>query len=265
MDNKKKKLLEKVRLFVLDMDGTFYLGNRIFPWSLEFLNRIEQSGREYIFFTNNSSRTSDDYIIKLEKMNCYIEEKQILTSGDVTIKYLQMHYPEQKVYLVGTPTVTESFRNAGIHLTEEMPDIVVVSFDITLTYEKLVKACHYIRNGALFMATHLDNNAPTEEGFIPDCGSFCAAITQSTGIKPKYLGKPFKETVEMITAVTGYRPEEMAFVGDRLYTDVATGVNNGATGILVLSGEAALEDIEHSDVKPDAVYTNIGEIGKDLV
>lgn len=113
-----------------------------------------------------------------------------MTSGDVTIRYLQTHYPDKTVYLVGTPPLVESFQEAGIHLVNEKPDIVVIGFDTTLTYEKLSNACTFIREGALFLATHLDINCPTETGFIPDCGSFCAAISLSTGKQPKYLGKP---------------------------------------------------------------------------
>ena len=131
-------------------------------------------------------------------MNCFIDSSQIMTSGDVMIEYLKHSHPGKTVYLLGTPVLRESFEKAGIHLTEEQPDLVVVGFDTTLTYHKLERACHYIRSGAEFLATHLDINCPTEDGFIPDCGSFCAAITLSTGKKPKYVGKPYPETVEMI-------------------------------------------------------------------
>ena len=190
--------LEKIKLFVLDMDGTFYLDDQMIEGSLDFLEAVKESGRDYIFFTNNSSKSPSIYIKRLAGMNCFIERKQIMTSGDVTIKYLQTNYPDKTVYLVGTPALEETFIEAGINLTKDMPDIVVVGFDMTLTYEKLERACTYIRNGALFLATHLDINCPTKDGFIPDCGAFCAAITLSTGVEPRYLGKPFKETVHRI-------------------------------------------------------------------
>ena len=139
---------------------------------------------------------------------------------------------------------------------------MVIGFDKTLTYEKLTNACTYIRNGALFLATHLDINCPVKGGFIPDCGMMCAAITLSTGVEPRFVGKPFKETVDMVVDKTGVSKDKITFVGDRLYTDVATGVKNGAKGVLVLTGEAGLRDIPESDVKPDAVYEGIGEMGK---
>jgi HAD superfamily hydrolase (TIGR01457 family) len=261
----KLELLKNIKLFVLDMDGTFYLGNQILPGAADFLKTVRQTGRDYLFFTNNSSRSPGDYIRKLENMGCPITKDQIMTSGDVTIRYLQTHYAGKTVYLVGTPPLVENFQKAGILLTQQQPDIVVVAFDTTLTYEKLSNACTYIRNGALFLATHLDINCPTETGFIPDCGSFCAAIRLSTGREPKYLGKPFAETVEMILNKTGCARSQIAFVGDRIYTDVATGVRNGAKGILVMTGETRPGDLAKSEVIPDGVYRSLGEIGQCLL
>ena len=256
----KRQLLKEVRLFVLDMDGTFYLGEKILEGSLEFLERVKATGREFLFFTNNSSKSPQLYIDKLEHMNCRITRRQILTSGDVTIAYLKAHEPDKTVYLVGTPALEQSFREEGIALVEESPDIVVVGFDTTLTYHKLERACTFIREGAMFLATHRDINCPTEDGFIPDCGAMCSLIACSTGRQPYYLGKPGGETLDMVLEKTGCRKEEVAFVGDRLYTDVATGVNNGAKGILVLSGETKREDLESSDIQPDGVFQSLKEM-----
>ncbi len=261
----KTKLLEKIRLFVLDMDGTFYLGDQILPGAADFLKAAKEMGRDVLFFTNNSSRSPKDYIQKLGRMGCPITRDKIMTSGDVTIRYLQSQYPGKKVFLLGTPSLRECFEEAKIPLTEENPDLVVVGFDTTLTYEKLTLACNFIRNGATFLATHLDINCPTETGFIPDCGSICAAISLSTGKQPRYLGKPFAETAEMVLDKTGYAKDEIAFVGDRIYTDVATGVKNGAAGILVLTGETKASDIPQAEVQPTAVFDSLGEMGKLLL
>lgn len=258
----REKLLKETELFVLDMDGTFYLDTQILDGSLEFLKQVERLGKRYVFFTNNSSKSPKTYIDKLAKMDCHIRRNQIITSGDVMIEYLKEYYPEKTVYLLGTPDLEENFRENGIALTKEMPDVVVAGFDMTLTYEKLERACTYIRNGAVFLATHLDINCPTRDGFIPDCGAICAAISLSTGKQPKYVGKPFKETVDMVLALTGAEREKIAFVGDRLYTDVKTGVANGAHGILVLTGETKPEDLAHSDTIPDAVFTGLKEMGE---
>ena len=255
-----KALLDKVKLFVLDMDGTFYLGDRHIDDALDFIHKVKETGRDFIFFTNNSSKNGSMYIEKLAAMDCPITKDRIMTSGDVTAAYLKSKYPGKKVYLVGTPALEAVFREEGICLTEEKPEVVVIGFDMTLTYEKLERACTYIREGAVFLATHKDINCPTETGFIPDCGAICAAITLSTGVLPRYLGKPCRETLDMVLQRTGYNKDEIAFVGDRIYTDVATGVNNGALGILVLSGETKRADIAASEVQPDGVFESLKEM-----
>lgn len=255
-----KALLDKVKLFVLDMDGTFYLGDRRIDGALDFIHKVKETGRDFIFFTNNSSKNGSMYIEKLAAMDCPITKDQIMTSGDVTAAYLKSKYPGKKVYLVGTPALEAVFREEGICLTEEKPEVVVIGFDMTLTYEKLERACTYIREGAVFLATHKDINCPTETGFIPDCGAICAAITLSTGVLPRYLGKPCRETLDMVLQRTGYNKDEIAFVGDRIYTDVATGVNNGALGILVLSGETKRADIAASEVQPDGVFESLKDM-----
>ncbi|GHU65398.1 acid sugar phosphatase [Clostridia bacterium] len=260
-ERSKEDVLRDIKLFVLDMDGTFYLGDQIIDGSLEFLEQVRKSGRKFMFFTNNSSKTPEIYVEKLSRMRCRIGPGDVMTSGDVTIRFLKTHYPEKTVYLMGTAALRDDFLRQKIRLTEDQqPDVVVVSFDMELTYKKLERVCTFIRNGAVFLATHLDINCPTETGFIPDCGAFCAAISLSTGKEPRYLGKPFADTPDMIVSATGFAKEEIAFVGDRLYTDVATGVKNGATGILVLSGETKPEDLEDSDIKPDAIFLNLGEM-----
>lgn len=257
---KNKRDINNIKLFVLDMDGTFYLGDNIIEGALDFITKIKGTGKSFIFFTNNSSKASSDYIYKLAGMNCYIDRDQILTSGDVTIEYINTYYHGARVYLLGTRELEISFEEANINLVEDKPDLVVVGFDKSLTYHKLERACTFIRQGAEFIATHLDINCPLEDGFIPDCGAICAAISLSTGVEPKYIGKPFKETIDMIVKRTGFKNKEIAFVGDRIYTDVAAGVNNGGRGILVLTGEAKLEDVDKSKVKPDLIFESLKEM-----
>lgn len=256
----KQEAFKDVKLFALDMDGTVYLGSGLIEGAMDFIHQVEETGRKFIFFTNNSSQVPSFYKGKLAKMGCFVEEDQIITSGDVTIEYLKTYYPGKPVYLMGTPLLEESFINGGIQLVQENPDVVVASFDTTLTYKKLDKICTFIANGAIFLSTHLDLVCPTADGFMPDCGSMCALITKSTGVEPKYLGKPFPETMDMVLAITGYKREEVAFVGDRLYTDVATGVNNGGKGFLVLTGEATMEDVAVSDVTPDCIFDSLQEM-----
>ncbi|MFR1832336.1 MAG: HAD-IIA family hydrolase [Lachnospiraceae bacterium] len=259
--DEKKRLLEEIDLFVLDMDGTFYMGDSVIDGALDFIQTCRKKGRQFLFFTNNSSQSPENYIKKLAKMGCCITRDQIMTSGDVAIRFLNNQYPGKSVFLMGTPPLEENMREAGILLTEEKAEIVMAAFDKTLTYDKLEKGCTMIREGALFLATHPDINCPTDTGFIPDCGAICAAMTLSTGVKPRYLGKPYKETADMIADKTNVPTARTAFVGDRLYTDVATGVNHGGKGFLVLTGETGLSDLETSETKPDGVFESLGEIG----
>ncbi|MCD8222556.1 MAG: HAD-IIA family hydrolase [Clostridiales bacterium] len=258
----RRELLKNTGLFVLDMDGTFYLESQILDGALDFLRQVERLRKKYLFFTNNSSRSAEAYMDKLAGMGARITREQIMTSGDVMIQYLKTCYPGKTVYLLGTPDLERSFREGGIPLTEDHPQIVVVGFDQTLTYDKLSRACKFIRSGAEFLATHLDINCPVKDGFIPDCGAICAAISLSTGKTPRYVGKPFAETVDMILKVTQMEKTKISFVGDRIYTDVKTGVNNGANGILVLSGETRPEDLYQSDVVPDAVFQDLREMAE---
>lgn len=254
-------MFEKIKCFILDMDGTIYLGNELFPFTKDFLKKVEDTGREYYFFTNNSSKSQQAYIEKLARLGIQIKKEQMMISSHVIIKYLKEYYDKKSNYVVGTPSLIQEFESFDMNLTEEDPDIVVLGFDTTLTYEKLSKACHYIRNGCTYFGINPDWNCPMEGGtFIPDCGSMAKLIEASTGKFPEFFGKPSKHTLDYIIKETGYQPEEIAIVGDRLYTDIAVADGSDVTSILVLSGESTREDVEKSDVKPDVVVENLVEI-----
>lgn len=257
-----ENIIDKIELFVLDMDGTFYLGDKMIEGSDLFMQKVKECGKRAVFFTNNSSKNKKMYVEKLAGMGCIVTGQDIMTSGDVTAQFLKRERPGKKVFLMGTPALHDCFADAGIPMTEaeDECDIVVLGFDMTLTYEKLERGCTFIRNGAEFIATHPDINCPTETGFIPDCGAMIAMMSLSTGVEPRVLGKPNKETADMVSEVFGVDKDKIAFVGDRLYTDVACGVKNGAHGILVLSGEGTMKDVEESEVKPDMIFERIGAI-----
>lgn len=260
LENKVEHLnrLLQTKVFVLDMDGTIYLGDKILRGAIEFITKAKQNGRKILYFTNNASKSKQSYLDKLHRLGFPAEQSDIVTSGDVTAEYLMQFHPGKSVYLVGTPQLEQVFLDYGIKLTDgSEADIVVSSFDTTLTYEKLVKACDLIRNGAIFYSTHPDYNCPMENGFIPDSGAICALITASTGKEPRYFGKPHRESAEMMARLCGVSFDEMAIVGDRLYTDIALGKNNGILSILVLSGETKIEDItdaNRGDIIIDGIY-----------
>jgi HAD superfamily hydrolase (TIGR01457 family) len=259
-----EKNLEGKNLFVLDMDGTFYLGDRLLEGSLEFIQKIGDKGMDFIFFTNNSSKNARVYVEKLARLGCLVTDDKIVTSGMVTLDYLERNCKGNdnapKVYLLGTPALVDEFERSGVVLTDETPDVMVAGFDTTVNYEKLTKACDFVRHGVPFVATHPDFNCPVEGGFIPDCGAICAFITASTGVRPKIIGKPHTETLEYLLRRLGKKKEELVFVGDRLYTDIAIGVNHGVSNVLVLTGETQSEDLAASDIQPEFVVNRLVDV-----
>ncbi len=252
--------LADIRLFLLDMDGTVYLGSRLLPGSLDFLRYLGETGRDHLFLTNNSSRNADYYAQKLTKLGWPAQPGEILTSGEATALYLGGLKPSARVYLLGTPDLETEFAAHGFVLTDENPDYVVLGFDMTLTYDKLVRACDLVRGGVPFIATHPDLNCPTETGYIPDCGAMTALITASTGVTPKVIGKPNREIIDAMFRKKPVRRDQVAMVGDRLYTDIVMGHNAGVTSVLVLSGEAKESDIPAAPVKPDHVTGGLGAL-----
>ncbi len=252
--------LADIRLFLLDMDGTVYLGSRLLPGSLDFLRYLSETGRDHLFLTNNSSRNATYYAEKLTRLGWPARPEEVLTSGEATALYLGGLKPAARIYLLGTPDLEQEFSAHGFVLTEEQPDYVVLGFDMTLTYEKLVRACDLIRAGVPFIATHPDFNCPTETGYIPDCGAMIALITASTGVKPQVIGKPNREIIDAMFRKKPVERSPVAMVGDRLYTDIVMGHNAGVASVLVLSGEAKLQDIEEAPIKPDYVMSGLAEL-----
>ena len=251
----------KIKCFALDMDGTFYLGNKLLDGSVEFLQRVTQTGRKFVFLTNNSSRGRKSYIEKLAGMGVNVSEKEMVSSGQATIEYLLEYHKGKSIYLLGNPTLAQEFEEAGIVLSNT-PDMVVTAFDTTLDYAKLCTICDLVRDGLPYIATHPDFNCPTETGFVPDIGAVHAFINASTGRMPdKIIGKPYREIIDCALKQNGCKPEETAMVGDRLYTDIAVAKNvPGLTGILVLSGEARMEDLKNSDVKPHLIFDSLKDM-----
>jgi len=260
-DEEIRARLRPIRCFLLDMDGTFYLGDRLIDGSLDFLDALRRTGRTARFLTNNSSRSASAYVRKLEKMGVPEEYRDVISSGHAAAHYCLRSFPGGRCFLMGNPDLRGELETMGLNLQDQDPDYVLLAFDTTLRYDRLCVLCDYIRAGLPYIATHPDFNCPTESGFIPDIGSFMALIQASTGRRPDViLGKPYEGIVNEALERTGFGKLELAMVGDRLYTDVATGVNHGLTGILVLSGEATLADLETSDVKPDLIFGRLSNM-----
>ena len=258
-------ILKDKELFVFDMDGTIYLGSIVFDFAIRFIENLRAAGKRVLFFTNNASRSTSVYLDKLTRLGFSPTPAEIMSSADVTAAYLHTYHKDQSVYLIGTRQLESQFREAGIKLAtgkEDRVDVVVSSFDTELTYEKLDDGCRLIRGGATYLCTHPDFNCPTETGFMPDSGAIAALITASTGVTPRYLGKPYPEVVEMIERVTGISREKTCIFGDRLYTDIALGAKNGVTSVLVLTGEGTYEeamDLPEGE-KPAFIFPSLREV-----
>ncbi|MDR0249065.1 MAG: iron-containing alcohol dehydrogenase [Oscillospiraceae bacterium] len=252
----------KSRCFVLDLDGTTYLGEKLIPGAREFLERVEASGREYVFFTNNSSKDKREYLEKLAALGIAVPPEKMLTSAQVLIEFLQTERAGKSVWVAGTDALLRAFREAGIEPQGENPDIAVIGFDTGITYEKLQKLHNIVSGGAEFLAVHTDYACPVQGGSMPDCGSLAKVVTASArAAEPPHFGKPSARALGYIARQTGFREAELCFVGDRLYTDIAVTAGTAASSVLVLSGESREEDVPgYPAACPDMIAPSVADI-----
>lgn len=257
--------LHDIELFLLDMDGTFYLGERLIPGALDFLHVVRSLGKKFLFLTNNSSKGPRQYVEKLKRLGADVDESHVFTSGEATALFLLERFGKTKLFLLGTKALAEIFTNHGHAVEWNEPELVVLGYDTELTYEKLARACLLIRKNLPYIATHHDVNCPSEEGPLPDAGSFIALIERSTGRLPDYVvGKPNPLMMQIVSKMFNLPPSKIAMVGDRLYTDMEFAVRSGAMAILVLSGETTLEDLKKSPTKPHLIVENVGVLAEML-
>jgi len=257
---KNTEAIKTTACFLFDLDGTVYLGDELLPGAKDLLAYLEENSRPYYFLTNNSSRSRADYSQKLAGYGLSASEDKIFSSGMATAIYLKKQKPGARIYLVGTPSLEEEFRTYGFELVEDDPDYAVLGFDTTLTYQKLRKLVDFVVEGRPYIATHPDINCPTPGGFMPDIGAMMALIKTSTGRDADVIvGKPFAPMVEAIVELTGFETKSLTMVGDRLYTDIAMGAA-GIQTVLVLSGEAKLEDLGSAPHQPGLICEDLGEL-----
>ena len=252
------------KLFLLDMDGTIYLDERLFPGAKEFLEHIRFTGGKYLYLTNNSSRGVETYVEKMLRLGIPAETEDFFTSVDATICYLREHQTRSECYYVcGTESFKRQLRDSGFSLAEKPEETVTAllcGFDTELTFQKLEDACILLNRGVDFIATNPDWVCPTWYGYVPDCGSVCEMLTRATGRRPTVIGKPQPLMALLAMEKAGFSREETLLVGDRIYTDIACGVNAGIDTALVLSGESTMETVGQSETKPTAIYPDIAAL-----
>ncbi len=253
--------LAPIRCFLLDMDGTIYLGNNLLDGSIDFLQHAHASGRETMFLTNNSSKSAAVYVDKLTRMGIGEPFLRVLTSGQAAAQYVLKTFPGKRAFVLGTDMLRTELIKTGIAVDNENPDYVLIGYDTTLDYAKMTAVCDFVRAGLPYIATHPDFNCPTETGYAPDIGAIIAFIHASTGRNPDtVIGKPNRGIVDEAVRLTGLQPSQLAMVGDRLYTDIAMSALHGMLGILVLTGESKEEDIVNSAYKPDLVFPRLSDM-----
>ena len=262
--------LKNKKLWLLDMDGTIYNENQIFEGTLGFLNQIRQNGGRYIFITNNSSKSVADYVKKVNDMNIPAGYEDFYTSSQATAMYIKEHYPGQTVYCMGTRSLIQELRESGLRVVtvpDDTATVVLIGFDTENTSEKIRNTCIMLGKDVAYLATNPDLVCPVSFGFIPDCGSMSIMLKNATGKEPFFIGKPQPIMVDCVLKMlknTGISREDAVIVGDRLYTDIATGTNAGVDTICVLSGEASMKDIQEWDGEPTWIFQDVKEIFQKL-
>ena len=263
MNTALETLLTGKKLYLLDMDGTLYLGDRLYPFTLDFLQAIRDAGADYLFLTNNSSRGTDAYLNKLTRMGITAVTEDFFTSTDAACSYLRTHHQPKLIYALGTESFKQQLRKAGFPITDTLSDEVdclLMGYDTELTYQKLVDATQLINRGVLYLATNQDWVCPMEFGYVPDCGAFAQMLEHATGRLPRFLGKPQPEIARLAMAKKGVLPAETVMIGDRIYTDITCGKNADVSTILVFSGETTREVWQKSDLKPDIAIDSVADL-----
>ena len=260
----KVETIKRIKLYLFDMDGTLYLGSRLYDFTIELLQEIRRTGGKYLFITNNSSKSVNDYVKKLAGMGIRATREDFMTSSQATAYYLHKHHEGKTLYVCGTESLKEELRSEGFKVTTNLEEVecIVMGFDTELTFQKLHDVSYLLltQPDLPYIATNPDLVCPTEFGSVPDCGSVCIGIKNATGKEPIVIGKPSPLMPQLAMDKLGISPDQTCVVGDRIYTDVRSGLNAGCVGILVMSGETTYEILNASDVKPDLVLSSGQEI-----
>jgi HAD superfamily hydrolase (TIGR01450 family) len=253
--------LREARCFLIDMDGTCYLGDELIAGTLDLVAWIRAEGRGLLFLTNNSSKNSQDYAAKLNRLGVEAAVDEILTSGAAAAGYAARRWPGGRPFVAGTSALGAEFAEQGLLADGREPEFVVLGFDTTLTYNKLWRLCDLVRAGLPYIATHPDPNCVIANGLMPDIGAAIAYVAAATGRQPDVvLGKPSREMGEAAAARAGVPLDQLCIVGDYVPTDIALGATLNIPTVLVLTGETRREHVGAAEPRPDLVCEDVGEL-----
>ncbi|OOM07256.1 HAD-IIA family hydrolase [Clostridium saccharobutylicum] len=261
-------MLKNKKLFLLDIDGTIALGNEIIDGTLEFMNYVINTGGKYIFITNNSTKSIEDYVTKFSKLGLKVDKTNFVTSSYATALYLKKHYDEKKIFVLGTTSFVEELRSFGLNVVEELQENIccaVVGYDNELNYKKIENICHLLITEKIdYIATNPDLVCPVKFGVVPDCGALCEMLQHAVKKTPFFIGKPNKDIIDICLKQTKLKKEETLVIGDRLYTDIACGINANVDTCLVFTGEASKKDLINTEFKPTCHFNGIKDLYNEL-
>ncbi|MBQ4258564.1 MAG: HAD-IIA family hydrolase [Clostridia bacterium] len=252
-------MLREKRLFLFDIDGTLALGETLLEGSRELLAYIDSIGGRSYFITNNSTKSTADYVLKFRRWGYEIPENRFVTAGSAAISFLKENYSGKKIFLLSTRSFSSEAEKNGLLITDRFEDdtaCAMIAYDSEFTYRKAEQICELLfsKPEIPLYATNPDLCCPVPFGFVPDCGAICGMIEAATGRKAEYIGKPNRILVDLCLADSGFSERETIVVGDRLYTDIACGINAGVDTCCLFTGEAKPEDLRDTQFPPTYAF-----------
>ena len=252
--------LKAKRGFICDMDGVIYHGDKLLPGVKEFVDWLYKNDKEFLFLTNNSSKTPLELKLKLKTMGLDVDETHFYTSALATAKFVRQQSPQGSAYVIGDSGLIGALYQEGIAITDKNPDYVIVGESHTYSYETVNKAVSLVLGGAKLIGTNSDLTGPTTEGIAPACRALISPIEMATGKKAYFIGKPNPLMMRTGLRMLGIHSDEAAMIGDRMDTDIVAGIESGLDTVLVLSGVTSTSDISLFPYRPRLILSGVGDI-----